>query len=75
VIGPGKWGRGNQTTKADYVNSLAKIVGKNSELHDALRRREGKHYEFLKSIFYTQWSSSFFNRIVDAYLEEKNNER
>jgi len=75
MLGVGKTGNGNQTTKSDYINSLAKIVGKNPELHDALRRKEGEHYEFLKSIFYTQWSSSFFNRIVDAYLEEKNNER
>jgi len=70
MLGVGKTGKGNQTTKADYINSLAKIVGNNRELHDALKRREGEHYEFLKSIFYTQWSPSFFERIVDAYLEE-----
>lgn len=70
MIGVGKTGKGNQTTKADYINSLAKIVGDNVELHDALRRREGEHYEFLKSIFYTKWSPSFFEKIVDAYLKD-----
>ena len=70
MIDSGKWGRGNQTTKADYVQKLAKIVGDNVQLHDALRRRKGEHYEFLKSIFYTQWSPSFFERIIDAYLKE-----
>ena len=71
MLGVGKTGKGNQTTKADYVQKLAKIVGDNVQLHDALRRREGEHYEFLKTVFRTQWSPSFFDRIVDAYLEEK----
>lgn len=70
MLGVGKTGKGNQTTKADYVQKLAKIVGDNVELHDALRRREGEHYEFLKTVFRTQWSTKFFERIVDAYLEE-----
>lgn len=74
MLGVGKTGKGNQTTKADYINSLAKIVGKNPELHDALRKREGEHYEFLKTIFRTQWSTSFFERIVDAYLKESKND-
>jgi hypothetical protein len=70
MLGVGKTGKGNQTTKADYVLKLAKIVGDNVQLHDALRRREGEHYEFLKTVFRTQWSAKFFDRIVDAYLEE-----
>ena len=70
MLGVGKTGKGNQTTNADYVQKLAKIVGDNVQLHDALRRREGEHYEFLKTIFRTQWSTKFFERIVDAYLKE-----
>ena len=70
MIGVGKTGKGNHTTKADYVQKLARVVGDNVELHDALRKRKGEHYEFLKSIFYTQWSAKFFDRIVDAYLKE-----
>ena len=70
MLGVGKTGKGNQTTKADYVQKLAKSVGDNVQLHDALRRREGEHYEFLKTVFRTQWSAKFFDRIVDAYLEE-----
>ena len=70
MLGVGKTGKGNQTTKADYVQKLAKIVGDNVQLHYALRRREGEHYEFLKTVFRTQWSAKFFDRIVDAYLEE-----
>ena len=70
MLGVGKKGKGNQTTKADYVQKLAKVVGDNVQLHDALRRREGEHYEFLKTVFRTQWSTKFFERIVDAYLEE-----
>ncbi len=69
MIGVGKRGNGNQTTKADYVKRLAKVVNQNPKLHDALIRKEGEHYELLKSVFYTQWSSKFFERIVDAYLE------
>lgn len=69
MIGVGKTGRGNQTTKADYVKRLAKVVNQNPKLHDALIRKEGEYYELLKSVFYTQWSSKFFDRIVDAYLE------
>ena len=69
MIGVGKRGRGNQTTKADYVKRLAKVVNQNPKLHDALITKEGEHYELLKSVFYTQWSSKFFERIVDAYLE------
>lgn len=74
MLGVGKTGKGNQTTKADYINSLAKIVSKNPELHNALKRREGEHYEFLKTVFRTQWSASFFERIVDAYLKEIKND-
>ena len=69
MIGVAKRGRGNQTTKADYVKRLPKVVNQNPKLHDALIRKEGEHYELLKSVFYTQWSSKFFERIVDAYLE------
>ena len=69
MIGVGKRGRGNQTTKADYVKRLAKVVNQNPKFHDALIRKEGEHYELLKSVFYTQWSSKFFERIVDAYLK------
>ena len=69
MIGVGKRGRGNQTTKADYVKRLARVVNQNPKLHDALIRKEGEHYELLKSVFYTQWSSKFFERIVDAYLK------
>jgi len=73
MLGVGKTGKGNQTTKADYVQKLAKVVGDNVELHDALRTREGENYEFLKTIFRTQWSTKFFERIVDAYLKESKN--
>ena len=71
MIGSGKWGRGNQTTKADYIKKLAEVVGDNTELKEALRKREGNHYEFLKGIFYTKWSATFFESVVDAYLESK----
>ena len=70
MIGSGRWGKGNQTTKADYIQKLAKVVGDNAKLHDALIKKEGEHYDFLKGIFRTQWSAKFFDRIVDAYLEE-----
>ena len=70
MIGVGKTGKGNQTTKADYVQKLARVVGDNVELHNALRKRKGEHYEFLKTIFRTQWSTKFFERIVDAYLKD-----
>jgi glycerol-3-phosphate O-acyltransferase len=70
MLGVGKRGRGNQTTKADYIKRLAKVVNQNPKLHDALIKKEGQHYELLKSVFYTQWSAKFFDRIVDAYLEE-----
>ena len=70
MLGVGKKGKGNQTTKADYVSSLAKIVGNNREYHDALIRKEGEHYELLKGVFRTKWSTKFFEKIVDAYLQE-----
>ena len=70
MLGVGKTGKGNQTTKADYVKRLAKVVNQNPKFHDALITKEGEYYELLKSVFYTQWSAKFFDRIVDAYLEE-----
>ena len=62
--------RGNKTTKADYIKRLADVIGDNPKLHEALVKKEGKYYEFIKGVFYTQWSFKFFNRIVDAYLKE-----
>ena len=65
--------RGNQTTKADYIKRIADVVGNNPKLHEALVKKEGEYYELLKSTFYTQWSKGFFDKIVEAYLKENQN--
>ena len=62
--------RGNKTTKADYIKRLADVIGDNPKLHEALVKKEGKYYEFIKGVFYTQWSKEFFDKIVEAYLQE-----